>query len=92
MSMIIRVGAGIIFSGLFFYVVSLVGKGKLLLKYSLLWLCLCVVALFSVCFPELIYRISDCIGISRLVTACKNLTQRIAILENENDVLRNQQS
>ena len=117
MSMIIRVGAGVIFSGLFFYVVSLVGKGKLLLKYSLLWLCLCVVALFSVCFPELIYRISDRIGfispsnfafvavvlllmislslsiaISRLVTACKNLTQRIAILENENDVLRNQQS
>lgn len=117
MSMIIRVGAGVIFSGLFFYVVSLVGNGKLLLKYSLLWLCLCVVALFSVCFPELIYRISDCIGfispsnfaflvavvllltislslsiaISRLVTACKNLTQRIAILENENDTLRNQQ-
>lgn len=26
MSMIIRVGAGVIFSGLFFYVVSLVGK------------------------------------------------------------------
>ena len=114
MSMIIRVGAGVIFSGLFFYVVSLVGKGKLLLKYSLLWLCLCVVALLSVCFPELIYRISGCIGfispsnfaflvavvlllmislsLSRLVTACKNLTQRIAILENENDVLRNQQS
>ena len=42
MSMIIRVGAVVIFSGLFFYVVSLVGKGKLLLKYSLLWLCLCV--------------------------------------------------
>lgn len=36
MSMIIRVGAVVIFSGLFFYVVSLVGKGKLLLKYSLL--------------------------------------------------------
>lgn len=32
MSMIIRMGAGVIFSGLFFYVVSLVGKGKLLFK------------------------------------------------------------
>ena len=32
------------------------------------------------------------IASSRLVTAGKNLTQRIAILENENDVLRNQQS
>ena len=32
MSMIIRVGAVVIFSGLFFYVVSLVGKGKLLFK------------------------------------------------------------
>ena len=28
MSMIIRVGAVVIFSGLFFYVVSLVGKGS----------------------------------------------------------------
>ncbi|MFR3924063.1 MAG: DUF2304 domain-containing protein [Collinsella sp.] len=39
----------------------------------------------------LMISLSLSIAISRLVTACKNLTQRIAILENENDVLRNQQ-
>ena len=44
------------------YIVSLVTKGKLLLKYSLLWLALSFfVCIFSL-FPEPIYALSNLLG------------------------------
>lgn len=109
MSLALRFGSSLIFLVLLLYVFNLVSKGRLLLKYSLLWIFLCCIALLCLLVPNLVYLISDWIGfitasnfvlvvaivlllliclslsiaISRLVTAMKNLTQRIALLEKD---------
>lgn len=107
MSFAFQIGASCIFVILLIYVLTLVSRGKLLLKYSLLWIFLCCVALFCLLIPHFVYAISDFVGfitpsnfvlvmavvlllliclsmsiaISRLVSATKNLTQRIALIE-----------
>ena len=95
---------------LLIYVVYLVRRERLQLKYSLLWLAMAVVLLLVSLFPEPLFTLSDMFGFATasnfifvagfifLLTIClvltsiaskqtvsiKNLTQRIAILENEN--------
>lgn len=54
--LLIRIVAFCIFILLLVYVCRLVLNGKLLLKYSLLWLMLCACALLCVFFPELVFR------------------------------------
>ena len=44
------------------YIVYLVTRKKLLLKYSLLWLALSVIAGLCAIFPEPLYRLSDLLG------------------------------
>lgn len=44
------------------YVVRLVAKERLLLKYSLLWLLLAVVVLVVACFPRISYWLSGLLG------------------------------
>ena len=99
MNFFLRIGAAIFFGGFLVYVLRLVSKGKMLLKYSLL----CDL------FPQLIFYCSTAIGfvnpanflflgaivlllaislslsvaVSRHVLAIKSLTQRIALLEKE---------
>lgn len=93
------------------YVLKLVAKGKLLLKYSLLWLVLGIILLLCAVFPGIVLSLSGLIGFvspsnlvflaaigillavslslsviaSRQVIAIKNLTQRLALLESENE-------
>ena len=93
------------------YVLKLVAKGKLLLKYSLLWLVLGIILLLCAAFPGIVLSLSGLIGFvspsnlvflaaigillavslslsviaSRQVIAIKNLTQRLALLESENE-------
>lgn len=44
------------------YIISLVTKGKLLLKYSLVWLVLSLLVFVFSAFPEPIYILSDILG------------------------------
>lgn len=44
------------------FVVQLVGKGRLLLRYSLTWLVLGAVCLLCSVFPVIVYGISDFVG------------------------------
>ena len=62
MSLALRIGSSLIFFSLLLYVFNLVSKGKLLLKYSLLWIFLCCIALLCLLAPNLVYLISDWIG------------------------------
>ena len=62
MSFAIRFGSALVFLFLLLYVCSLVSKGKLLLKYSLLWIFLCCLALLSLLLPDLVYCISNWLG------------------------------
>lgn len=39
-----------------------VRRGRLLLRYSLLWMALAVVAMLGALFPEIIFRLSDLVG------------------------------
>ena len=61
-NIILRAGAALLFGGFLVYVLRLVSKGRLLLKYSLLWILLCTVALICDAWPQLVYFISDSIG------------------------------
>ena len=45
MNLFLRIGAFIFFGGFLVYVLRLVSKGKMLLKYSLLWILMCMAAL-----------------------------------------------
>ena len=46
----------------FAYVISLVAKNRMLLKYSLLWMLLTVIAAICAIFPTPIYRLSTLLG------------------------------
>ena len=91
------------------YILLLVKRGKLQLKYSLLWLAMSLIVLVCAVFPNFIFSLAHLAGfqvgsnflffiglvflivislsltsiVSRQQSAIKNLTQRIAILENE---------
>ena len=54
MNFFLRIGAAIFFGGFLVYVLRLVSKGKMLLKYSLLWILMCMAALLCDLFPQLI--------------------------------------
>lgn len=114
MSPAIRICAGLFLVVFLYYVVKLVRKGRLRLRYSVMWMFLGVVALLVDAFPAILFWASDLIGfvspsnlllmvavmvllvvclslsvsVSRSVTAVKNLTQRVAILEKEIEVER----
>lgn len=62
MNLVMRLGAALVFGGFLLYVVRLVSKGKLLLKYSLLWIFLCSVVLICDLFPSIVYFVSDAVG------------------------------
>lgn len=62
MNLVMRLGAALVFGGFLLYVVHLVSKGKLLLKYSLLWIFLCSVVLICDLFPGIVYFVSDAVG------------------------------
>ena len=91
------------------YILTLVKRDKLQLKYSLIWLVMSLVVLVCAVFPNLIFNLAHLVGfqvgsnflffigfvfliaislsltsiVSKQQSAIKNLTQRIAILENE---------
>lgn len=46
----------------FAYIINLVFRKKLMLKYSLLWLALSIVVALCAIFPSIIYSISDLLG------------------------------
>lgn len=109
MSVVIRISAAAFFLVFLIYVLGLVSKGKLQLKYSLLWMVLCIAILICDAFPVIPFWFSRMLGfitpsnfilivaiavlfaiclslsiaVSRLVTAVKNLAQRVALLEKE---------
>lgn len=63
MGLSIRVCLGVASVMFCFFVLRLVATGKLLLKYSLLWLLLCFALLFCAIFPSAVYSISEFFGI-----------------------------
>ena len=60
--MALRICAAIFFLGFLVYVLGLVSKGKLQLKYSLLWILLCLVILVCDAFPGIIFFFSKLLG------------------------------
>ena len=62
MNVVLRLGAALFFGVFLVYVLKLVSKGKLLLKYALLWLFLCAAALICDVWPQIIYAVSCAIG------------------------------
>lgn len=114
MSPVIRICAGLFLVFFLYYVVKLVRKGRLRLRYSVLWLFLGVLALIVDVFPSILYSLalltgfiapsnflltvavmvlltvclSLSVSVSRSVSAVKNLTQRVAILEKEIELLK----
>lgn len=62
MSVVLRVLVAIIFVVFLICVLKLVSRDKLLLKYSLLWILLCVICLVCDLFPEIVYWASGCLG------------------------------
>lgn len=62
MNLILRIGAALFFGGFLVYVLRLVSNGKMLLKYSLLWILMCVAALICDLCPQIIYSCSTAIG------------------------------
>lgn len=62
MSDLLRLLLGALFVAFLFCVIKLVSKDKLLLKYSLLWILLCVVILVCDLFPQAMYWASDLLG------------------------------
>ena len=109
MSSVLRVSVVVACLILLAYVVYLVRRERLQLKYSLLWLAMAVVLLMVSVFPEPLFLLSGLFGfatasnfifvagfvfllaicltltsiVSKQAVSIKNLTQRIAILENE---------
>ena len=62
MNFILRIGAALFFGGFLIHVLRLVSREKMLLKYSLLWIVLCIGALLCDIFPQFIYACSTSIG------------------------------
>lgn len=62
MNVVLRVLVAAIFVVFLICVLRLVSKDKLLLKYSLLWILLCVVCLICDLFPEAVYWASGILG------------------------------
>ena len=62
MNLILRIGAALFFGGFLVYVLRLVSNGKMLLKYSLLWILMCMAALICDLYPQIIYSCSTAIG------------------------------
>ncbi|MDO4849094.1 MAG: DUF2304 domain-containing protein [Coriobacteriia bacterium] len=62
MNVVLRLGAALFFGVFLVYVLKLVSKGKLLLKYALLWMFLCAAALICDVWPGIIYAISGAVG------------------------------
>ena len=62
MNLILRIGASLFFGGFLVYVLRLVSNGKMLLKYSLLWILMCMAALICDLCPQIIYSCSTAIG------------------------------
>ena len=114
MSPVIRICAALFLVVFLYYVLKLVRKGRLRLRYSALWLFLGAIALLIDIFPGILYWLSALVGfitpsnfmlavavmvllticlslsvsVSRSVSAVKNLTQRVAILEKEIELLK----
>lgn len=61
-NVVLRLGAALFFGVFLVYVLKLVSKGKLLLKYALLWMFLCAAALICDVWPGIIYAISGAVG------------------------------
>lgn len=62
MNVILRLGAALFFGVFLAYVLRMVSKGKLLLKYALLWIFLCAAGLICDVWPQIIYGISGAVG------------------------------
>ena len=62
MNFIVRLCLGILSVVFLAYVLRLVAKGRLLLKYSLLWLVLCFAMLICAIFPGVVFFLSDLSG------------------------------
>lgn len=62
MNVVLRLGAALFFIVFLVYVLRLVSKGRLLLKYALLWIFLCIAALVCDLFPQLPSAVSRAIG------------------------------
>lgn len=62
MNIVLRLSAALVFGGFLAYVLRLVSKGKLLLKYALLWIFLCAIALICDIWPQIIFAVSGAIG------------------------------
>lgn len=81
------------------FVLRLVANGRLLLKYSLMWLFLGVVGLLCIVFPQFVYACSDAIGfitpsnfvlllgIALLLAIALSLTVIVSRLSNVNRAL-----
>lgn len=63
MGLAIRVCLGVVSVAFCIYVLRLVARGRLLLKYSLLWLLLCLALLVCALFPGIVYTVSGLFGI-----------------------------
>lgn len=62
MNIILRALIAVIFIIFLVCVLKLVSRDRLLLKYSLLWILLCMVGLVCDLFPELVFWVSDLTG------------------------------
>lgn len=62
MSVVLRAVIAIACGVLFLYVIRLVSKERLLLKYSLLWLVLCLLLMCSALFPGFAFHLSGLLG------------------------------
>ena len=70
MNLILRIGAALFFGGFLVYVLRLVSNGKMLLKYSLLWILMCMAALICDLCPQIIYSCSTAIGFVNPANCC----------------------
>ena len=62
MYLLIRILIAAVLLIILYSVFRLISQGKLLLKYSLLWMLLCVVTLLCDAFPGIVYWAADAIG------------------------------
>lgn len=62
MYLVMRVLIAVVLVVFLYSVFRLISQGRLLLKYSLLWILLCIVALACDIFPSIVYWASDTIG------------------------------
>lgn len=62
MYLMMRILIAVVLVAILYSVFRLISQGKLLLKYSLLWMLLCVVTLLCDAFPGIVYWAADAIG------------------------------